>query len=172
MPALAEDYFGRSLMYICQHNNEGAMALLVNRPAQISANELLSSLVISTKNVPLEIPVMIGGPVSPQNVFILHTDDRVIKASVAIGKGLALTSSLEMLKLIGAGDGPKSFMITLGYSGWGREQLERELKQNIWLTCPAKKEIIFDIPLNQRLDCAANTLGINFNLIAPDAGHG
>lgn len=171
MPGLAGSYFGATLTYICEHNPQGAMGLMVNRPTDIILAELLSQLGISPGAKSVDVPVLEGGPVASGQGFILHTDDKQFPASLDIGNGLMLTTAREILQAISEDQGPAEYLITLGYAGWGEGQLEQEIGENSWLTCPANSEILFHVPYADRVNKAAATLGIDFRLMSSQAGH-
>jgi putative transcriptional regulator len=171
MPVQGASYFANTLTYMCEHTAEGAMGLIVNRPRKVTIPELFTQLGIKSKASSLSISVMEGGPVSPERAFILHSDDKKFSKSQAIGKGIVLTTNREALQAIAAGEGPKSFLIALGYVGWGKGQLENELQENVWLTCAANTEIVFQTPFNERINKTAAGLGIDFRLMSGQAGH-
>ena len=170
MPALAGEYFGNTITYVCEHNEEGAMGIMVNRPTRLTVGDLLDQLGISSPARSAE-PVFEGGPVKTERGFILHSDEVEYDASLALGHGLMLSTARQTLEAIGAGNGPKRFLVALGYAGWGGGQLEDELSKNAWLSCPADLDILFDVPFDQRVNKAAATLGIDFRLMSTHAGH-
>ena len=170
MPNQAGTYFGNTLTYICDHNDEGALGLMLNRPTDITLTEFLLQFDCAT-NVAADLVVLEGGPVQQERGFVLHSTDVQTTGSTPIGNDLLLTASREILEIIGTGDGPKHFMVALGYAGWGEGQLEHELANNAWLTVPASNEILFDTPFDQRIDSAAKSLGIDFQLMSPHLGH-
>ncbi|MCZ6616855.1 MAG: YqgE/AlgH family protein [Gammaproteobacteria bacterium] len=171
MPGLAGSYFGATLTYVCEHSSQGAMGLMVNRPSNITLAELLSQLGITASQAAADIPVLEGGPVSGERGFILHTDDKNFSASLDLGNGLMLTTAREVLDAISVDQGPAQYLVTLGYAGWGAGQLEQEIGENSWLTCPANTRILFDVPFAERVNSAAATLGIDFRLMSGQAGH-
>ena len=170
MPALAGEYFGNTITYVCEHNEEGAMGFMVNRPMQLSLPGLLEQLGIGS-TLTRQDPVLEGGPVKTDRGFILHSDEVQYDASLPLGHGLVLSTARQTLEAIGAGHGPKQYLVALGYAGWGSGQLENELAQNAWLSCPADLQILFDVPYDQRINKAAATLGIDFRLMSTHAGH-
>ena len=170
MPGLLGDFFANTITYICEHNEDGAMGLMITRPMEISVASLLEHLGIEPV-AGLDEPVLMGGPVQTERGMILHSDDSYDDASLALGNGLMLSSTLESLRSIGAGCGPKRFLLALGHAGWGPGQLEQEVADNAWLTCPANAEVLFDTPIEERIDRAAATLGIDFRLMGHHAGH-
>ncbi|NBC22503.1 MAG: YqgE/AlgH family protein [Gammaproteobacteria bacterium] len=171
MPAMTGSYFGDTVIYLCEHNADGAMGLVINKPGDLSLVELLGQLGMATEHVAAETPVMDGGPVARDRGFILHSDDQRFDASVDLGDGLMLTAAREVLETIGAGKGPQHYLVALGYAGWDGGQLENELKENAWLTCPATHEVVFDTPFEERVSKAAAILGIDFRLMSGQAGH-
>jgi putative transcriptional regulator len=171
MPGLAGTYFGDTLTYICEHNEDGAMGIMVNRPSSISLIELLAQLGIDKGATPTDAVVMEGGPVGTERGFILHSDDVAFEASLALGDGLMLSSAREVLEAIAKDEGPASYLVALGYAGWDSGQLENEVTENAWLTCPGDKRIIFETPYDQRVKQAAASLGIDFTLISGQPGH-
>ncbi|MFW6094335.1 MAG: YqgE/AlgH family protein [Pseudomonadota bacterium] len=171
MPGLSGSYFGDTLTYLCEHNADGAMGLVINRPSELSLVELLSQLGMQASDIAAEVPVMDGGPVARDRGFILHTDDERFDASLELGNGLMLTAAREVLEAIAAGAGPRQYLVALGYAGWDAGQLEEELKDNAWLTCPASPAVVFDEPFDTRVAKAAEALGIDFRLMSGQAGH-
>ena len=171
MPALAGSYFGNTITYLCEHNDQGAMGIMINRPSELSLAELLEQLDIKCQGTPISVPVLEGGPVASDRGFILHTDEKDFGSSLRLGNGLMLTTAREVLEAIAAGEGPADFLVALGYAGWGDGQLESEMKDNSWLNCPASQEVLFETPFDERVRKAAAGLGIDFNLISGRAGH-
>ena len=170
MPNQMGTYFGNTLTYICDHNEQGTLGLMINRPTDLALTALLSQFDCST-NVDADLVVLEGGPVQQERGFVLHSADVQTSSSMPIGNDLLLTASRDILELIGTGTGPEHFIVALGYAGWGEGQLETELADNAWLTVPATKEILFDTPFHQRIDSAAKSLGIDFQLMSPHLGH-
>lgn len=171
MPGLSGGYFGDTVTYLCEHNDDGAMGLVINRPANLSLVELLSQLGMDTTAVAPDVPVMDGGPVSRERGFILHSDDVRFDVSLDLGGGLMLTAAREVLEAIAAGAGPADYLVALGYAGWDAGQLEQEMLDNAWLSCPADPDVIFHEPFEHRVVKAAAALGIDFRLMSGQAGH-
>lgn len=171
MPALAGSYFGDTISYLCEHNDDGALGLVINRPLQdVQLGELFDQLSI-TGTHHRDAPVLEGGPVQRDRGFVLHSDDLVLESTLRLEDGLALTTAREMLAAIAEDAGPQRFLVCVGYAGWGEGQLEGEMADNSWLSCPADPDIIFEVPWNQRVERAAASLGIDFRLISGEAGH-
>lgn len=171
MPGLTGSYFGDTVTYICEHNAQGALGLMINRPSDVSLKELLAQLGIDAGVALAQVPVMVGGPVSPERGFVLHSLDSRFEASLDLGDGLMLSSAREVLEAIAVDDGPAEYLVTLGYAGWDSGQLEREFQENAWLNCPAEHRIIFHTPFQERVASAAEVLGIDFRLMSGQAGH-
>ena len=172
MPSLRSfgDYFSDTITYVCRHNRDGALGLIVNRPLSMTVGELLGQLELPCSIDP-STRLIEGGPVRGDCAFILHTNDVECQRTVRVGNALALTTEMEMLEAIGRGEGPRQYLIALGYAGWGEGQLEREMDANTWLTCPSSKSVIFDIPFEDRVDSAARLLGIDFSLMSGHSGN-
>jgi len=172
MPSLAGSYFGDTITYVCEHSEEGALGLMINRPMpDVHLGELFDQLEI-TGQAHRDEPVLEGGPVQRDRGFVLHSDDVFLESSLQLAQGLALTTAREILTAIADGEGPERFLVCVGYAGWGAGQLENEMTENSWLTAPADPEVIFDVPFEARVDRAAAALGIDFRLISGEAGHG
>ena len=170
MPNLVGTYFSDTIAYICDHNDSGAMGIMLNRPMSITLADLLKQLKLPC-NIDNTLPVVEGGPVQQERGFILHSDDVVFANSAGLEDGLMLTTTLEVLEAIGRGEGPRKYLVALGYAGWSGGQLESELKQDSWLTCPSSNAVIFDVPFKNRVDHAAQVLGINFSLMPNRSGN-
>jgi len=173
MPTLEDDNFTQSVTYICEHSAEGAMGITINRPSDVVLKEVLdqSHIHLAKPSIGKEI-IYQGGPVQTDRGFILHDKtEQTWDATLDITDQLQLTSSKDILEAIANDQGPKEHLITLGYAGWGQGQLEQEMANNIWLSCPASSDIIFNTPIDKRWESAASLLGINLQLLSNDAGH-
>lgn len=171
MPGLSGDYFANSLTYICEHNTDGAMGIVINRPSDMSLMELLAQVGLPANHKLLHTNVFEGGPVAVERGMVLHTDDRMFESSAELGEGLCLSTAMEVLAAIANDQGPDQYLVALGYAGWGEGQLEDEIANNVWLTAPADTTILFDSAWQDKLSNAAGILGINLNLIAAKPGH-
>ena len=171
MPNQMGSYFGETITYVCEHNEDGAMGLMINRPMELTLRELVAQTGLDGAAELTSVAVLEGGPVSHEHGFVLHSDDGDFPASLSLGNGLKPTTAREVLEAICDNRGPYSYLIALGYAGWGPQQLEGELAQNAWLTCPANSEILFDVPYPERIDEAAKVLGIDIRLMSGQAGH-
>jgi len=172
MPSLNEGMFAHSLTYLCEHNEEGAMGIVINRPMGLALREILDHLDIEGQHAHLEDPVMAGGPVEIERGFVLHrSSERQWESTMPISADICLTTSCDILAALAHSEGPRDTLVALGYAGWGAGQLEDELAANAWLTSPADSSIIFNTPIDDRLRAAAAQLGIDLVLMAPGAGH-
>lgn len=169
-PQSLGDYFGDTITYVCRHNAQGAFGLVVNRPLEMTVGDVLRQLQLPF-GFDASALVVEGGPVQRDCAFILHTDDVRVDHSVGVGNGMALTTDMEMLAAIARGEGPRCFLLALGYAGWGPGQLESELERDVWLTCPGSKAVVFDAPFEDRVRVAARNVGIDFSLMSGHTGH-
>jgi len=173
MPSLKYDpNFGQSLTYICEHNENGAMGLIVNQPLDLDIRELFAQMQIpfDTKTE-LEQSVYCGGPVDSERGFILHQPSGEWEASIQIQDEVNISTSRDILRAMASGNGPEKTLTALGYAGWAGGQLEQEMAQNSWLSCPANAQILFDTPVEQRLQAAAQLIGVDLGRISSQAGH-
>ncbi len=172
MPGMADPGFSRTLTYICEHNDRGALGIVVNRPIDMTLGGLLEQVDIPIASDGLaDQPVYYGGPVQQDRGFVLHRPRGAWKSTLAVRDRLWLTTSRDILQALAAGTGPSRVLISLGYAGWGAGQLEQEIGQNAWLTVPAAHDILFDVPPERRLDAAMGELGIDFSRLHDGAGH-
>jgi putative transcriptional regulator len=162
MPAMADPNFTRSVTLLCQHNEEGAIGITINRQSGFTLGELFFQLNISCEDQRVaSMAVLEGGPVSPDHGFVLHTPFAGFDSSIQINEDIMVTTSRDVLSAIAVGKGPKQFQIALGYAGWGDGQLESEMRQNAWLSVPADKGILFESALQNRWEKAIGKLGID-----------
>lgn len=171
MPSLNGGFFGHAVTYICEHDAEGALGLVINQPTELSLHELLQHLELEPAADLPELPVFRGGPVQPEHGFVLHTAEQTWRGSQPITDSIVLTTSRDVLEAINAGQGPRRALIALGHAGWGPGQLESELAENAWLTARADPDILFDRPSAERWAAAAALIGVDVNLISPASGH-
>ncbi len=172
MPGLEDSFFARALTYICEHNERGALGLVVNRPTDLSVEKLLLQLGMSPKDsASASLPVLLGGPVQVDSGFVLHEPVGSWKFTLSSNTTIGLTSSIDILQAVADCQGPERMLMTLGYSGWAAGQLEQELAQNAWLTVPAQSQILFDLSFEERLPAAMQLLGIDFCNLSNQVGH-
>lgn len=195
MPSLADGYFNKTVTYICEHNDEGAMGLIINMPVNITLFDLLKQIeendreqvsgdetTLETEESPetveniclknsLEQLVLSGGPISQNRGFVLHRTQPGWKSSLALNDDIMITTSKDILLALGTENAPEQFVVTLGYAGWGPGQLETELQTNSWLTIDADSDILFNTPIEQRWQKATEKLGIDMAHLSSDIGH-
>jgi len=175
MPAMDDPYFSRSLIYIAEHNEQGALGIIVNRPIDMNLATLFEKIDVSfepeeSANL-VKLPVFFGGPVQTDRGFVLHRPVGEWQSTLVVNQDVGLTSSRDVLQSVAREGTPREVMVTLGYSGWGAGQLEHELAQNSWLTVKADPHILFDLPYEERLPSAMEILGVDFINLAEKAGH-
>lgn len=172
MPHMADPNFAHTVTYLIEHSSNGAMGLVINRSSELSLADVMEQL--RPDELPAvrcqDVPIYTGGPVQTDRGFVLHPTGLHFQSTLELGE-LSLSTSQDVLFAIAEGVGPKRHLITLGYAGWEAGQLEAELADNTWLTCPASASVLFDIPQEQRLGAAAAILGIDLNLLTAQAGH-
>ncbi len=173
MPQLADPNFSHTLTLICEHSEEGALGVVVNRPLDLHLADLLEHLSLETHDPKLANQLLhTGGPVQTDRGFVLHRPIGAWESTIMLSDSLGLTASRDIIQAIASGEaGPMNAMVLLGYAGWEAGQLEQELADNAWLTLPAEEGILFDIPTEDRWQAAASHLGIDLNLLSTDAGH-
>ena len=181
MPGLEDESFARSVVYLCEHSERGALGLIINKPTDITLKGLFDKVDLSLRREDLtKEPVFQGGPVQTERGFVLHetmlmdkgeTDESAYASTMTIPGGLEMTTSKDVLEALSTGAGPRRVLITLGYSSWGEGQLESELAENAWLTVAADLSVIFDTPVPERYDRALSLLGLQAWMLSPEAGH-
>ena len=173
MPALDDPNFHHhTTTYICEHDRDGALGVVINRPLNMRLGEILKHMDIEPGNNEVSSwPVYMGGPVQSDRGFVLHEPSGDWEATLKVTDQIGITSSRDILQAIAAGEGPEKAIVTLGYAGWGAGQLEQELAANTWLSGPASSNIVFDMPSEERWMAAAALLGVDLNLISSDTGH-
>lgn len=177
MPGMASDTFAGTVVYLCEHNADGALGLVINKPIDIKLKNLFEKVELTLDRDDLaDAPVYYGGPVQTERGFVLHekrpADSVAYNSTLAIpGGALEMTTSKDVLEALSSGGGPKRVLVTLGYSGWGAGQLEDELSRNGWLNVGAVPEVIFDTPAEKRYERALSLLGIDLSVLSQEAGH-
>ncbi|MEE2761396.1 MAG: YqgE/AlgH family protein [Pseudomonadota bacterium] len=172
MPGMRDERFSHTGIYMCAHSEEGAMGLVLNQVLDaLSFSELLSQLGIEGENPEVEIPVHFGGPVEAGRGFVLHTTDFKQDATLEVDGEIALTATIDILKAMSRGRGPRRHLLALGYAGWGPGQLDQEIRQNGWLQAPADSEIIFDSDLESKWDRSIGVIGVDPRMLSDEAGH-
>jgi putative transcriptional regulator len=180
MPGMMDERFARSVIYICAHSAEGAMGIVLNRPAaNVSMPDLLVQLEIVPELERIRLPqkvgtmqVLIGGPVETSRGFVLHSPDfHLAQSTLPIDDSICLTATIDILRAIAAGHGPENAVLALGYAGWGAGQLELEMQANGWLNTPADAELVFNTAADLRYEMALRRIGIEPAMLSMEAGH-
>ena len=181
MPGLEDAAFSRSVVYVCEHSERGALGLVINKPSDINLKVLFDKVQLPLgRDDLLQLPVFQGGPVQTDRGFVLHEaffsaadkpDEPVYASTMSIPGGLEMTTSKDVLEALSSGNGPRRVLVSLGYSAWGEGQLESELGDNSWLTVDADLGVIFDTPVDQRYNKALGLLGLEMWMLSPQAGH-
>ncbi len=172
MPQMNDPRFERTVIYICAHTADGAMGLVVNREIQaLTFPDLLKQLSIDAEAVDDKIQILFGGPVETGRGFVLHSSDYVQNTTMLVDKRVGLTATMEVLKDIARGNGPRLNILALGYAGWGPGQLDAEIHANGWLSVPADDGLVFDQDLGNKWERALAKIGIDFSMLSGEAGH-
>lgn len=181
MPGLTDANFARSVVYLCEHSERGALGLVINKPSDINLKGLFDKVDLPLRRDDLmALPVLQGGPVQTERGFVLHEpifaegdkpEESVYASTMTISGGLEMTTSKDVLEALSTGAGPRKVLVSLGYSAWGEGQLESELGENAWLTVDADKAVIFDTPVDERYDRALGLLGLQPWMLSTQAGH-
>jgi len=172
MPNMADPNFANTLTFVCEHNPDGALGLVVNRPIEMTLSALFEQIEVPLADGDLRTtPVMFGGPVQIDRGFVLHRPLGNWQSTLAISDELGLTTSKDILEAVGRGEGPDNMLVSLGYAGWEAGQLEQELAANAWLTVAAEASVLFDLAPEQRMAAAMRLLGIDMSQLSEGVGH-
>ena len=178
MPGLSDALFGRSVVFMCEHSERGALGLVINKPSDIRLPRLFEKIDLPMGRVDLQdTPVFQGGPVQTERGFVLHEaidsaeGESIYASTLSIPGGLEMTTSKDVLEAMSSGAGPRKVFVTLGYASWAQGQLESEITENSWLTVAADPAVIFDAPVHERYERAMALLGLQPWMLSPDAGH-
>jgi len=172
MPKLADPNFHKAVTYICEHNEQGAVGIVINQPLDICLSDVLDQMNISYDNPDLaKIKILYGGPIHRERGFVIHKTSSTWESSFITGNDISVTTSRDILQSIADNKGPKDVIISLGYAGWGAGQLEKELSRNAWLNCTATEDILFKTPFDKRWAAAGTLIGIDINNLSDDIGH-
>ncbi|MBB4184867.1 YqgE/AlgH family protein [Sinorhizobium terangae] len=178
MPSMFDANFARTVIFVCAHSEDGAMGFVLNRPQRLTFPDVLLHLQLLDEEEAIRLPptardfqIQAGGPVETGRGFVLHSDDYLSDSSIPVSDDICLTATLDIVRAISRGEGPLKATMLLGYAGWGPGQLEAEIAQNGWLTCPAREELIFDRALDEKYDRALELMGVSSAMLSTDAGH-
>jgi putative transcriptional regulator len=173
MPTLHDPNFEKAVIYICEHQEQGSVGLIINRPMHYPLSIVFEQLEIE----PLHIeqshkPLLFGGPVQPERGFVIHKQTGGWRSSLHLQDEVTVTTSNDIIRAIAQDEGPKDVLVTLGYASWAENQLEREVMDNLWLVCPYKANLLYEVPFEDRWERAGLSLGVRMNQISSDIGHG
>ncbi|HEU5435173.1 MAG TPA: YqgE/AlgH family protein [Telluria sp.] len=175
MPSMQDPVFGGTVVYVCEHNDNGVLGVVINKPTDMTMEVLFDriDLKLSDSLDPAVVsePIMFGGPVQDDRGFVLHTPGTRYSSSLTVTSDIAFTTSIDVLEAVAAGDGPPRMLVSIGYSGWSPGQLEDEIGRNGWLTVGADPHVLFDLPVEERYNAAIKLLGIDPTMLALEAGH-
>ena len=173
MPSLTDPYFKKSVVYLCEHDDEGAMGFIINFPVKLTLQELLSNVetIHHQPDPPLTTPVFLGGPLELERGFVLHSPLKDNSQSTALNEQLLMSNSNSVLSKLGTDSEPEKYLVTLGYASWSSGQLEQEMSENHWLTIESENDIIFNTPAENRWSASLQRLGITPDQLTTSAGH-
>ena len=174
MPSMQDPVFGGTVVYVCEHNENGVLGVVINKPTDMTMQVLFERIDLKLEgdqDSAVDQPVMFGGPVQDDRGFVLHTPGQRYSSSLTVTSEVAFTKSIDVLEAVASGDGPPRMLVSIGYSGWSPGQLEDEIGRNGWLTVGADPEILFGVPIEQRYTAAIRLLGIDPLMLASEAGH-
>ena len=172
MPGMADPNFSSTVTLICEHNDDGALGIIINRPLNLKLSGLFEQLSVDDADPDVaSSPVMAGGPVGTERGFVLHGKDHSFENTLSVSDDIQLTLSRDVIDAMATGEGPEKSLVAVGYAGWEPGQLEEEMLANAWLNVDATPELVFDTPFEERWDSAARLLGVDISSISPDAGH-
>ena len=172
MPNLGDPNFFRTVTLVCEHNSEGAMGVVINRPLELTLGDVIGQMDIEATDArAAAMPVHLGGPVQGQRGFVLHEPLGEWQSTLKIADDLGLSASRDVLEAMARGEGPARALLVLGYAGWGEGQLEQEIADNAWLSTPASREILFHLPAESRWHAAVGHMGIDLTRLSGEAGH-
>ena len=164
-------YFTDSLIYIVNHDESGAMGIVINRTTKILTMDLFNSLKVSVKSNIMQRTLLLGGPVNPDAVFVLHSEPEKWSKSIKVNEDIGLTTSSEVLEAIAGDKGPGDYLIALGYSGWNQGQLEEELSENVWIQSPYDFDVLFKNKADDKVDALSKKVGFDLRMVSPDFGN-
>lgn len=172
MPSLSDPIFKRAVVYICEHQEQGTIGLIINKPLEFSLKFIFEQLSIQVKdNIQETMPVLLGGPLQMERGFVVHKPFGRWRSSLILQEDVIVTTSNDIIHALANNIGPKEVLVTLGYSGWASNQLEQEVIDNKWLICPYQPALLFEIPFDERWHYAGLSIGVDMNQIVPGEGH-
>ncbi|HEX4894749.1 MAG TPA: YqgE/AlgH family protein [Solimonas sp.] len=171
MPGLEDENFSHTVSLLCEHNDAGAIGLVINKPTDLKLGDMMEQMGLEHAALDDDAIVYWGGPVQPERGFVVHRRPGGWESCLQIGEDLYITTSRDILRAIGSGEGPRDYFVVLGYAGWGAGQLESEILHNSWLNTPVSGQILFQTPIRDRWQAATRLLGVDVTQLAGDAGH-
>ncbi|WP_367606383.1 YqgE/AlgH family protein [Legionella sp. W05-934-2] len=172
MPGLTDPNFAHSVVYICEHHQEGTVGLIINQPLQYHLGFIFDQMNIhATKEKQKRLPVLFGGPVQPERGFVIHRPSGLWRSSLNLKENVTVTTSDDIIKALAEDQGPSDVLITLGYAGWSKEQIDYEVKMNQWLVCPATSELLYEIPFEKRWEMAGQSIGVDMSQLSFQSGN-
>ncbi len=172
MPSIYDPVFAKSVIYVCEHQTQGTVGLMINRPMQFPLGLVFDQLQIEPIHVESNrLPLLFGGPIQPERGFVIHRPFGDWRSSLALCEDVTVTTSNDIIRAIADATGPKDVLVALGYVAWEAEQLDREVRDNVWLVCPYKPELLYEIPFEERWEYAGLTIGVKMDQIISGEGH-
>jgi len=172
MPQLGDQHFHHAVVYICENQSEGTVGLIINQPLQMPMGLVFQQMDIVPDNEAISTrPLLFGGPVQPERGFVIHRPEGTWRSSLMLQEDVNITTSKDILRAIAENKGPSDALVTLGYAGWGENQLEEEIIANMWLVCPYTPELLYDVPFDQRWEMAGRSIGVDMFQIGSHTGH-
>jgi putative transcriptional regulator len=171
MPSMEDEHFSHTVSLLCEHNDKGAVGLVINRPTDLVLTAMLEQMGLTHDKIGEDQPIYWGGPVQPERGFVVHREPGGWESCLQVQDDLYITTSRDILTAIGAGEGPKEYLVTLGYAGWGAGQLEDEIMLNSWLNTPVDAAVLFNLPPRDRWQAATRLLGVDVTQFTGTAGH-
>jgi putative transcriptional regulator len=174
MPSMQDPVFGGTVVYVCEHNENGVLGVVINKPTDMTMQVLFERIDLTLEDgmeSHVDEPIMFGGPVQDDRGFVLHTPGNRYSSSLTVTEDVAFTTSIDVLEAVAAGEGPSQMLVSIGYSGWSPGQLEDEISRNGWLTVGADPKILFNLPIEERYTAAMRLLGIDPLMLTSEAGH-
>lgn len=172
MPSLTDPNFARTVIYVCEHHVQGTVGLIINRPMQYPLSMVFEQMHIEpTSDKQNARPLLYGGPVQPERGFVIHRPTGGWRSSLSLRDDVTVTTSNDIIRAIAEDTGPQDALVTLGYAGWTENQLEQEVMANVWLVCPYKAELLYDVPFEKRWEYAGLSIGVKMSQLSSDVGH-
>lgn len=172
MPGMTDPNFTNSVIYVCEHHEEGTVGLIINQPMQYHLGFIFDQMNIKVKFEKQKyLPVLFGGPVQPERGFVIHRPSGLWRSSLNLKENVTVTTSDDIIKALAEDQGPEDVLITLGYAGWSKEQIDSEVKMNQWLVCPATPELLYEVPFDQRWEKAGHSIGVDMNQLSFQSGN-